>query len=201
MDVSTLPGIAIRRWYAYRELTWRNEAGVPGDGPPVVKWVIGALVRNPAIGRESPAPLDDVIENSQALGAAFAKAILAEAGEHPIASYGKACLVGMKGEYEHGNAFLTETFMKPVRAAIGGGKAWVPSTGKRGGPGVAIDVPLANKDALYVRAQYDTVTVCFPDGPADDEILVLMAFASRGRLHARLGGLQAADVKGEDGLR
>ena len=88
----------------------------------------------------------------------------------------------------------------PVRAALGGGKAWVPSTGKRGGPGTAIDVPLAHKDALYVRSHYDTVTVSFPDAPNRDELLVIWAFGTRGRLQARLGGLQAANIQGQDGL-
>jgi len=201
MEVSSLPGIQIRRWYHYREATYSNEAGVAADGPPVIKIVVGALLKNPAIGRVSPAPLDDVVADSQALGEQFARLLVADMGAHPIASYGKACVVGVDGEYEHGNAFLTETFMVPVRAAIGGGKAWVPSTGKRGGPGTAIDIPLANKDALYVRSQYDTVTVMFPDGPNADEVLVLVAAASRGRLHARLGGLALDEVKGEDGLR
>ena len=36
---------------------------------------------------------------------------------------------------------------------------------------------------------------------APDEIMVLFALATRGRLHARLGGLRARDVKGNDGLR
>jgi hypothetical protein len=40
----------------------------------------------------------------------------------------------------------------------------------------------------------------FGDGPSPDEIVVIWAFATRGRLHARLGGLQAADVQGLDGL-
>jgi hypothetical protein len=87
-----------------------------------------------------------------------------------------------------------------VRDAVGGGKAWVPSTGKRGVAGVSLDVPLAHKDALYVRSHYDSVTVSFADSPTADEVLIVWAFATRGRLHARLGGLQAADVKGEDGL-
>lgn len=201
MSTANLPGISIRRWYVYDEQTLANEAGVPADGDAVRKVVIGALFKNPAAGKASPAPMDDMIASSPALGEVFASRILAILDGQPVASYGKACVVGMRGEYEHGNAFLTEAFMNPVRAAIGGGKAWVPSSGKRGGAGTAIDIPLANKDALYVRAQYDTVTVAFSDGPNDDEILLLFAVATRGRLHARLGGLDAADVKGLDGLR
>ena len=108
--------------------------------------------------------------------------------------------MGTEGEYEHGNAFLTNPAADPIRVALGGGKSWVPSTGKRGGPGSTIDVPLAHKDALYVRSHYDSRSLMFGDGPSPDEIVVIWAFATRGRLHARLGGLQAADVQGLDGL-
>lgn len=201
MNTPELPGIAIRRWYCHEEEILANEAGVPADGDSVHKVVIGVLFKNPAAGLPSPAPMDAMVESSQALGEVFARRLLEKMQGRAVASYGKACVVGMKGEYEHGNAYLTETFMNPIRRAIGGGKAWVPSTGKRGAAGTSIDVPLAHKDALYVRAQYDTVTVAFADGPADDEVLILFAAATRGRLHARLGGLQAKDVQGQDGLR
>jgi hypothetical protein len=91
-------------------------------------------------------------------------------------------------------------FAQPIRDALGGGKSWVPSSGKRGPVNTVIDVPLAHKDALYVRSHYDTMTCLFPDAPNADEVLVIFAFASRGRLHARLGGLKASEIKGEDGL-
>jgi hypothetical protein len=95
---------------------------------------------------------------------------------------------------------LTTIFAEPVRAALGGGKAWVPSTGKRGGPGTVIDIPLAHKDALYVRSHYDSVTALFGDAPNRDEVLIAFAFATRGRLHARLGGIPASEIQGKDGL-
>jgi hypothetical protein len=77
----------------------------------------------------------------------------------------------------------------------------VPSTGKRGGPGTTIDVPLAHRDALYVRSHYDTITATFHDGPNPDEILVVFALATAGRLHARLGGLRSNEIRERDGLR
>ncbi len=136
--------------------------------------------------------------NSASTSAAASRPL---AAGRPIASYGKACLVGTDGEYEHGNAFLTQVFADPVRDAVGGGKAWVPSTGKRAAPGASIDIPLAHKDALYVRSHYDTVTVSFTDAPAPGEVVAIFAFATRGRLHARLGGLAASAIEGNDGLR
>ena len=54
--------------------------------------------------------------------------------------------------------------------------------------------------ALYVRSHYDTVSASFNDAPNRDEVLVCWAFATRGRLNARLGGLKAKEVKGLDGL-
>jgi hypothetical protein len=137
---------------------------------------------------------------SPELGKAFGLRIRQAAQGQAIQSYGKACLVGIDGEYEHGNALLTNPAANPVREGVGGGKAWVPSSGKRGGPGTVIDIPLAHKDALYVRSHYDTVSAMFNDAPNRDEVLVIWAFATRGRLNARLGGLKASEVKGEDGL-
>jgi hypothetical protein len=39
-----------------------------------------------------------------------------------------------------------------------------------------------------VRSHYDAITVTVEDAPHPDELVVICAAASRGRLHARLGG-------------
>ena len=83
---------------------------------------------------------------------------------------------------------------------ISRGRSWIPSTGKRGGPGITIDVPLAHKDALYVRSHYDTMSLTLQDEPMSREIAVIFCVATRGRLHARLGGLAANNIIGKDGL-
>ncbi|MCA8143566.1 amino acid synthesis family protein [Burkholderia multivorans] len=192
-------GFHIRKWYTQIEDALANESGQLADGEPLRKIVIAAAVHNPYAGRFSE-NLDDLVRPSPALGKEFARRIESLAAGRAIESYGKACLVGSAGEYEHGNAFLTSVFAEPIRAALGGGKSWVPSSGKRGPINTVIDVPLAHKDALYVRSHYDTVTCLFPDAPNDDEVLVIFAFATRGRLHARLGGLKASEIVGRDGL-
>lgn len=162
--------------------------------------VIAAAIHNPYAGRFSE-DLSEIVAESALLGKEFGLRVNAAAGGVPISSYGKACVVGALGEYEHGNAFLTQVFADPVRQAVGGGKAWVPSTGKTGGPGTIIDIPLAHKDALYVRSHYDTISVSFGDAPRGDEVVVAFAFASRGRLRARLGGIAASEIAGTDGPR
>ena len=190
----------VRKWFTHVEDVLANETGQPADGAPVRRVVIAAAIHNPYAGRFSQ-DLSDIVAKSDELGREFGRRAVEAAGEPGIQSYGKAMVVGSLGEYEHGNAFLTQVFADPIREAVGGGKSWVPSTGKVGAPGTVIDIPLAHKDALFVRANYDTVSVTFGDAPRPDEVVIAFAFASRGRLHARLGGLAAEDVRGEDGLR
>jgi hypothetical protein len=199
MKTPNLSAFHIRKWYLQIEDTLAGESGAPADGDALRKIVIAACIHNPFAGRYVQ-DLSSWIEPSPDLGREFGRRIREAAAGRAIESYGKACLVGVAGEYEHGNALLTNPAANPVRDAVGGGKSWVPSTGKRGGPGTTLDIPLAHKDALYVRSHYDTVTAMFSDAPNPDEVLICWAFATRGRLNARLGGLKASDVKGEDGL-
>lgn len=189
----------IRKWYLQVEDTLAGETGAPADGEPLRKFVLAACIHNPYAGRYE-ADLSAWIEGSVALGQEFGRRIQQAANGQAIESYGKAILVGTDGEYEHGNALLTNPAANPIRDALGGAKSWVPSTGKRGGPGTVLDIPLAHKDALYVRSHYDSVSALFNDGPNRDEVIVCWSFATRGRLNARLGGLQASEVKGLDGL-
>jgi hypothetical protein len=190
----------VRKWFLHREDVLANETAQPADGEALCRVVVAAAIHNPCAGRYT-ADLGEIVDPSGLLGAEFGRRVTAAVGAGAVRSYGKACLVGVAGEYEHGNAFLTQTFADPVREAVGGGLSWVPSTGKVAGPGSSLDIPLAHKDALYVRSHYDTVTVTFGDAPRPDEVVVAFAVATRGRLHARLGGLRADQVTGRDGLR
>ena len=74
------------------------------------------------------------------------------------------------------------------------------ATTKRVGPGETIDIPLAHKDALYVRSHYDGITLTLHDAPLPDEIAIIAAFANRGRINHRVGGLAVSEIKGQDGL-
>lgn len=175
-----------------------SEAG-HGSDAPLRKVAVAAIIENPYAGRfvEDLRPL---VEASAALGAELAQLAVKALAPYSAQSYGKGAIVGLAGEQEHANAVLTTTFADPLRKAIGGGKAWISSFTKRGTPGTAIDVPLASKDALYVRSHYDGVTVMLPDAPQADEIAVIVCLANRGRLNARVGGLELAAAKKQDGL-
>lgn len=193
-------GLHIRKWYSFEEETLALESGRLADGDPVVKIIVAAAIHNPYAGAWTDS-VDDVIRESAALGVEFGRRLVEGLKGRKAESYGKACIVGVNGEYEHGNAFLTTDFANPIRDALGGALAWVPSTGKRGGPGTEIDIPLAHKDALYVRSHYHTVSVNFPDAPSPDEVLIAMVVATRGRLYPRVGGIKASEIKAKDGLR
>ena len=137
----------IRSWLSFSEEILANESGQAADGAPVRKLAVVCVLANPYAGRFSQ-DLSQLVGPSPALGKEVGRRLRQLAGGDPVASYGKACIVGVDGEYEHGNALLTSAFADPVREAVGGGKAWISSTGKRGGPGTTIDVPLAHKDEI-----------------------------------------------------
>ena len=112
---------------------------------------------------------------------------LAAQFEKPIISYGKAAIVGAAGEMEHGGACIHPMLGKPMRAAIDGGQAVIPSNVKIGGPGTSIDVPLGHKDNVWSFDHFDTMTVTVPDAPRPDEIVIIVAFADGGRPFPRCG--------------
>jgi hypothetical protein len=189
--------LKVRRWQAVIEERL-EEAGQPA-ATPLRKAAIVAYVANPYAGRYV-GDLTPLIEASPALGAEMSERLMAAYGARPVLGYGKAGVVGIAGEQEHANALLTTAAAEPLRAAVGGGKAWISSVTKLGGPGTVLDVPLAHKDALYVRSVYNAITLYLPDGPLPDEIALVFAVCSGERINARVGGLRLADVQGRDGL-
>lgn len=189
--------LQIRSFYTFVEHKMM-EAGQPAD-TPLRKVAACALIENPYAGRYVER-LEPLIEASADLGRELARLAVDAMGANAVESYGKGAIVGTAGEQEHANALITTTFADPMRKIIGGGKAWISSFTKRAVPGTPIDIPLAYKDALYVRSHYDGMTVMLPDAPQADEIAVIVCLASRGRLNARVGGLARNDAKRQDGL-
>lgn len=189
--------ITIRKFVTLSEEI-HSEMGRPADAP-LRKVAIAAIISNPYAGRYSE-DLGELIAYNPVLGKIMAERVVAAMGG-PVESLGKGALIGMNGDAIHGNACLLGEFANPIREAIGGGVAWIQSTTKRTAPGGMIDIPLAHKDALYVRGHYDTITVHLPDAPHPDEIAVIIAAASRGYLNPRLGGLLASEISVRDGQR
>ena len=176
-----------------------SEAGQNAD-IPLRKVAVIAVVKNPFAGAAYQEDLSPLTEASEALGKQITNMAADAMKPYPMESYGKASIVGMAGEQQHGSAMVTTIYGNVMREAANGGIAWISSTSKRMAPGGIIDVPLAHKDALYVRSHYDTMTVMIPDAPLPDEIAVVCCYANRGQLNARVGGLEAKEIKGEGGL-
>lgn len=170
--------------------------------PPVRRAAAVAVIENPFAGRyvEDLAPLMDIGEELGKLLAEKAAAALGVPAAE-VESYGKAALVGEDGELEHAAAILHPKLGAPVRKALGKGAALIPSSKKRGGPGAPLDIPLGHKDAAFVRSHFDGMEVQVADAPRAGEIVVAVALAKGGRPLARVGGLKAGEIKGEDGLR
>ncbi|WP_438999128.1 amino acid synthesis family protein [Variovorax beijingensis] len=170
--------------------------------PPTRRAVAIAVIENPYAGRFSE-NLDELIAIGEELGALLGQKAVKALGIEPgqAQSYGKAAIVGESGELEHAAAILHPKLGAPLRVAVEKGAALVPSAKKRGTLGTAIDVPLGHKDAAFVRSHFDAVEARVSDAPRANEIVVAVAVTDSGRPLPRIGGLQASEIKGEDGLR
>lgn len=196
--------IEIRRIFTQVEEI-RHEFGPP-PAVPLVRGAIAVVLTNPFAGRYEP----DILPMMAALnpvGVDMAQRLLAALGVAPqrIEGYGKGAIVGAAGELEHGALWhvpggyamrdlLQERHGVPT-------KAIVPSTKKVGGPGTRLDVPMTHVNASYVRSHFDAIEVGVPGHPRADELVYILAMSTGARIHARVGGLAAADVAGLDGLR
>lgn len=177
----------------------RLDAGREAN-PPLRKVAVTAICENPYSGRFSD-DLSGLIDGSVTIGNLIAEMAAGHLEPYGIQSYGKGSIVGIDGEIEHAEAVLTTPFGDTMRAAAGGGKAWICHMAKLGGPGTQIDIPLAHKDALFVRSHYDAMTVSVADAPLPAEITITCCFATGGRINHRIGGHGLDAIKGEDGLR
>ena len=117
-----------------------------------------------------------------------------------VEGYGKGAIVGEAGELEHG-ALWHAPGGYAMRELLGGAKAIVPSAKKVGSLGTRLDVPVTHIDASYVRSHFDAVEVGIADAPRRNEIVLALVMTTGARIHNRAGGLAAADIKGDDGLR
>ena len=152
---------------------------------PVTRAVALAIIENPFAG----AFVDDLSPLFMQ-GAELGEMVMKDLkGLLPGAacSYGKAAIVGLRGEIEHGAPVLHPKLGAPMRSALGGGEAIICSNVKIGGPGTTVDIPLAHKDNIWSFDHLDTLTVSVPDAPRPEEIVVAIAVADGGRPHARVG--------------
>jgi len=191
--------IDIRRLWTQVE-TIHHEFG-PRPPRPQRRGAIAAVLTNPYAGRYEPNLLP-FMEALNPLGVELARALLAALHAQPgeIEGYGKGAIVGAAGELEHGACWHVPGGYG-MRQVLGNTKAIVPSAKKVGAPGAKLDVPITHVNASYVRSHFDAVEVYVPGHPHADEIVFVLAMTTGPRVHERVGGLRASEIKGEDGLR
>jgi len=175
--------------------------GGPMATKPLRRAAALVVIRNPFAGKYVDA-IAGFMEDLNPLGLEMAKTLVAVLGGDPkaIEGYGKGAIVGQAGELEHG-ALWHVPGGYAMREVLGGAKAIVASTKKVGGPGTRLDVPITHVNASYVRSHFDAMEVGIPDAPRADEVLLALVMTTGARVHARVGGLKASEIKGEDGLR
>lgn len=174
--------------------------GGPRLSAPLRIAVATAVIANPYAGKY----VEDLLpfmQELRALGSELSERLIHTlGGAQLVQAYGKGAIVGEDGELEHG-AVWHEAGGWAMREALGNPKAIVPAAKTIAGPGGRIMIPLGHTQAAYVRSHFGVAEMTVWDGPRRGEIAFGLAMATGGRIHARLGGLDARDVKGEDGLR
>lgn len=212
--------ISIRRVFTQVEHIFHEFGPVPAQ--PLLRGGIGVVMANPYAGRYVPDILPMMCQLEQ-VGVDMAQRLLRamDVPVEQIATYGKGAIVGEDGELEHGalwhvpGGYAMRELLgwKGDRAAYRNGDAdkskgqpgnalsIVPSTKKVGGPGAALDVPLTNINASYVRGQFDAMEVRVPGAPQSDELVFVLAMSTGYRIHDRVGGLRAENISAWDGLR
>lgn len=194
-----MPDVKIRKIQISVEDVFHE--GGPVAAKPYRRGSALAVIENPFAGRYEP-DIQPFMDDLKPLGLDLARRLAAALGGDPkaIEGYGKGAIVGEAGEIEHA-ALWHAPGGYAMRELLGGAKAIVPSTKKVGGVGARLDVPVTHTNASYVRSHFDAIEVGVPDAPRANEIVLALVMTTGPRVHARAGGLEAHQVKGEDGLR
>lgn len=166
-----------------REVTFAD-MGKPTERP-LTRAVGAVVIDNPFAGRF----IDDLspfFAQGAEIGTMLMKDLVPLLPNGPVA-YGKAAIVGVNGEIEHGAALLHPQLGQPIRAGVGGGQAIICANAKIGAVGSSIDLPLAHKDNIWSFDHLDTFTVSLADAPRPNEIVVFVSISDAGRPHPRVG--------------
>jgi hypothetical protein len=193
-----MPDVIVRKTLLQVEEIFHE--GGPVAAAPLKRAASLSVIVNPFAGRYV-ADIAGFMDDLKPLGLAMARGLAdALGGSAAIEGYGKGAIVGAGGEIEHG-ALWHVPGGYAMREVLGGAKAIVASTKKVGGPGTRLDIPVTHINASYVRSHFDAIEVGIPDAPRADEMVLVLVMTTGARVHARVGGLAASEIKGEDGLR
>ena len=194
-----MPEVKIRKTVVSVEEIFHE--GGPVSKTPLRRAAALAVIENPFAGKYVE-HIEGFIDDLKPLGMSMATQLIDALGGDAsvVEGYGKAAIVGEDGELEHG-ALWHAPGGYSMRENLPASNAIVPSSKKVGTMGARIDVPVTHCNASYVRSHFDSIEVGINDSPRANEMLVILVMTTGPRIHNRAGGLAAADIKGEDGLR
>lgn len=175
--------------------------GGPVAKTPLRRAACWSVIDNPFAGRYVE-EITGFIDDMKPLGLSMANRLVAALGGDAsvVEGYGKGAIIGEAGELEHG-ALWHAPGGYSMREVIPKSKAIVPSAKKVGGPGTILDVPITHANASYVRSHFDSMEIWINDAPRANEMVVALVMTTGPRIHSRSGGLEASQIKGEDGLK
>lgn len=165
-----------------------TEGGRPVE-PAARVAVVAAVIDNPWAGEGFVPDLTPGINATASdLGALLAPRVIAALNAAPEA-YGKAAIVGLNGEIEHGSGLIhTLKFGDHFRTAANA-TTLLPAVEKRGPAGTVFDIPLKHVTDATIRSHHQSFEVRIPDAPHPDEIIIALAAAAQGRPLQRLASL------------
>jgi len=192
-----MPTINIRKRSLSIEMIFHE--GGPAVSRPILVAAACVVIRNPYAGRFEP-DLFEFMEAVKPIGKSLAEELVRTLGSDQVEAYGKAAIVGVNGEMEHG-AVWHEAGGWAMREALGDPKAIVPSVKAVANVGYRLMVPLHHVRAAYVRSHFTSAEIGIQDAPRPDEILFALVMSNGGRVHPRVGGLEIDDIRANDGQR
>ncbi|WP_321831939.1 amino acid synthesis family protein [Thalassovita sp.] len=172
-------------------VTYEEETLIEGFRPAAQPWrmfAVAAVLKNPWAGRFVEDLKPEINAFGPILGEMLTTRILTLAGGgDAIEAYGKAAVVGLDGEVEHASGLIhTLRFGNHYREAVAA-KSYLSFTNTRGGANAPIMVPMMDKNDVGRRSHYLTLQFAIPDAPRADEVVAVLAGATSGRPHHRIG--------------
>ncbi|MGY4783285.1 amino acid synthesis family protein [Rhodococcus opacus] len=148
--------------------------------------MVAVVIDNPWTGQGFVEDLGPGVDATASdLGELLAPRVVAALGATPEA-YGKAAIVGLNGEIEHGSGLIHtlkfgDHYRKAARATT-----LLPAVEKRAPAGIVFDIPLKHITDATIRSHHQSFEVRIPDAPHADEIVIALAAAAQGRPQQRL---------------
>ena len=135
---------------------------------PLLMCAVAAVITNPWAGEGFVEDLrPKILDIAPKLGDVLVPKLcdLAGGGDE-VEGYGKAAMVGVNGEVEHGSAIIhTLRFGNVFRDAVGG-TSYLSFTNTRAGAGSTVSIPMMHKTDAGFRSHYLTMELTIADAPA-----------------------------------